>query len=759
MATLELVSVACNRSGCCIDWSLDGSGAIFGSSQFISVYDPQDPGRKGISQTLRGHTSRVNAVKFLRRGRGLEQKEVGFVSASSDGSVRIWRKGSEGWFSSAQLTGHTDSVNVLGVSRGLDIPLQKDIIASASADGSVRIWESQYNGGEEEKAECIQVIQHHGKFCLALAFAFLPGTDVPFLVAGGTDHNLTLYAKTTAKFEPLVTLQGHSDWIRSIDIVTFTATENNTENNIAALPEFAQGDLLIASSSQDRTIRLWKICKSAAASSTSGQDSFESMLASLAGETQEAGMKLSTKAHIFTISTTENPIVSPAWVMLEDQLLATMVLVMGVQAIGFSDRIIWERLTPGSFYQKDQLWQPFSTLSGHSASVKGLSWEPNGSYFASVSLDQTTRLFSTWKHDGITSWHEISRPQIHGYDINCISFYKPSLFVSGADEKILRVFEAPKSFSMLHKGLATPESLSADEKGEKVYSSSVPALGLSNKAGASAETGSENNLVEIKIDSPPFEQFLMQHSLWPETNKLYGHAFELVCCASNHAGTLIASSSKATKAEYAAIRLWSTSNWKEISAPLQSHALTVTDVKFSPNDEYLLSVGRDRMWSLFARHSDGQFSLKTSNASHSRIVWTCSWSSCGRYFATASRDKTVRIWKLDDVIKGGTSSLLTLNFDVGATALDFSRDEVGRDTLAVGLENGKIVLFACQENANGKNWVKSTEIPTKIGHASSVNALAWRPSSASSTGGKLQLCSASEDFSVRLFSILPLSSQ
>lgn len=44
------------------------------------------------------------------------------------------------------------------------------------------------------------------------------------------------------------------------------------------------------------------------------------------------------------------------------------------------------------------------------------------------------------------TWHEISRPQIHGYDMQCLALVGRFQFVSGADEKVLRVFQAPKNF-------------------------------------------------------------------------------------------------------------------------------------------------------------------------------------------------------------------------------------------------------------------------------------------------------------------------
>lgn len=44
------------------------------------------------------------------------------------------------------------------------------------------------------------------------------------------------------------------------------------------------------------------------------------------------------------------------------------------------------------------------------------------------------------------TWHEISRPQIHGYDMQCLAMVGRFQFVSGADEKVLRVFKAPRNF-------------------------------------------------------------------------------------------------------------------------------------------------------------------------------------------------------------------------------------------------------------------------------------------------------------------------
>jgi hypothetical protein len=81
-----------------------------------------------------------------------------------------------------------------------------------------------------------------------------------------------------------------------------------------------------------------------------------------------------------------------------------------------------------------------------------------------LSLDQTTRIHGPWKrlsqtsaspNDIIETWHEISRPQIHGYDLITPSFLGSLRFASAADEKVARVFDAPKGFVQTLKALRT----------------------------------------------------------------------------------------------------------------------------------------------------------------------------------------------------------------------------------------------------------------------------------------------------------------
>ena len=83
-------------------------------------------------------------------------------------------------------------------------------------------------------------------------------------------------------------------------------------------------------------------------------------------------------------------------------------------------------------------WVPRIACSGHSGPVEDVAWDPTGRFVVSVSHDQTTRLFGRWQPGPAAppTWHELARPQVHGYDMTCVAFVRPHVLLSGADEKV-----------------------------------------------------------------------------------------------------------------------------------------------------------------------------------------------------------------------------------------------------------------------------------------------------------------------------------
>lgn len=101
---------------------------------------------------------------------------------------------------------------------------------------------------------------------------------------------------------------------------------------------------------------------------------------------------------------------------------------------------------------------------------------------------QTSRIFAPWESETSPSergtWHEIARPQVHGHDINCVTLIRGKgnhRYVSGADEKVARVFEAPLSFLKTLNAISRNSIAEDLQSGIQVLGANMSALGLSQK--------------------------------------------------------------------------------------------------------------------------------------------------------------------------------------------------------------------------------------------------------------------------------------
>jgi elongator complex protein 2 len=178
--------------------------------------------------------------------------------------------------------------------------------------------------------------------------------------------------------------------------------------------------------------------------------------------------------------------------------------------------------------------------------------------------------------------------------------------------------------------------------------------------------------------------------------KLYGHGYEIFACATHPDGSLIASACKANKSKYAEIILWSASSRFEGAqrsfrqlCTLAGHELTIVQMAFSNDGQYLLSVSRDRSWILYKRSADESATqlynpvrrIATSNAHHTRIVWSCAWSHDDKYFVTASRDKRVCVWHTErsDVAASAEKPVHLIELGDSVNACSFAPALIGNE--------------------------------------------------------------------------------
>jgi elongator complex protein 2 len=743
---------------------------------------------------LNGHTKPVNAVKFFPT----QSSDTSILlSGSADNSLRLWRARRHQPFVFEYLkvaSEHSGPVTRIATLPG------SDVFATGASDGSVKIWKLVHDVDfASVDLELLQTITLSPKyFPLNLALAKLDDQSIILAVAG-TRSTIQIFVSRDTQFQLSATLTGHEGWIRALAFTRETADEPS--------------DLLLASASQDKYIRLWRIHRGdelPAASSALNDPTLGALSKSLSNKAhwiESPASKYSVTFEALLLGH-EDWIYTASWRHREGKLQLLSTSEDNSLAIWESDPSsgVWVCITrlgeisaqKGSTSATGSagglwigLWSPdgnsvvslgrtgswrkwtYSTTSdmwaqqvaitGHVREVKGVSWSRDGSYFVTTGSDQTTRLHAQWKRGEFpASWHEFSRPQIHGYDLNCIDAVSDSQFISGADEKLLRVFDEPKGVAEMLKKLCDIQNTGSADLPD---AANIPVLGLSNKAiqavGDDEPVGNDDEDERDAVDPasvirkstldfshPPFEDHLARHLLWPETEKLYGHGYEISAVAVSRDGSLVATACRASSIDHAVIRLYDTKEWLEVKPPLKAHSLTVTALQFSPDDKYLLSVGRDRQWVIWERTEPSQYVLKYANPKgHSRMILGAAWTPLEQAtFMTAGRDKSVKVWQITDTdvqLKGSVAA-------GGAVTAVSSSSQLhqGSFLFAFGTESGEVGIGKMSADTLDKAEV--TMVKAELAPAKTINQVVWRPNRAEE---EQQVAVVSDDTSVRLYNV------
>ena len=352
----------------------------------------------------------------------------------------------------------------------------------------------------------------------------------------------------------------------------------------------------------------------------------------------------------------------------------------------------------------------------------------------------------------------------------------------------IQALEAAKRHRVSHHlRLAANNPDTTDNISTRPVGASVPPLGLSNRAvfeGSTIEEapsasgqpiGSAKESLSAVLRQPPSEEQLSVETLWPELEKLYGHGYELLWVSGNPAnpidggrtatgGRFIASCCKASSEDHAVVRIHDRDqNWREC-AVLEGHSLSITRIQWSMDSRFVLTCSRDRSWRIYEKVSasagtdEVRFVPFTGERSHARIIWDCAWSadiSRPYVFATASRDKTIKIFELqlNNPTDGKPFSLKqTVKFNEAVTSIAFGADLV----LAIGKEDGEVeILQRKQKDVSDAAEEWATTLKVEDMASEQINQLAFRPPVLEDEDDAI-LASASEDGIVRLTRITGL---
>ena len=414
--------------------SPDGKNIAAANNNLISIWDVQT--RRCI-QTIDEHTEDVLSVSYSRDGKYS-------VSASYDGTVRVWRIDNAMWmcikilkqdnvkcrtasFSedgryivSTSFKGTIDNatIDVWDVNNNYEcvksIPIAKNLIrffaynvvtsATFSSDGKyilsastsdVRVWDV------ENDYKCVKVLDDHSEVVYSATFS----PDGKYIISASADKTVRVW-DVENDYKCIKILGGHTLAVVSLS--------------------YSRDGNFFATGSSDRTIRLWDI------NNLTQKDHKE-----VAGDLKE-GYKLECNNFVLSISKNDIEIYD----LDSEQRIETLK--------GHTDYIKSASYSPDGKYiasasddKTIRIWdvnnhyECIKTLEGHTDEVLHLSFSPDGEYIVTTSSDKTIRIWDV-KND-----FECIKT-IEGYE------YKPYSVTFSPDGKYILAILKDKSIQMWH---------------------------------------------------------------------------------------------------------------------------------------------------------------------------------------------------------------------------------------------------------------------------------------------------------------------
>ena len=770
MAKVESIFAGCNKNLCIFDYNADLKIVAYGSSNTVSIstsilnsqgYDPTAQ----VYTTLKNHTEEITAIKWIQSTNLL-------LSGSQDGLVNVWKFNHKdnGLLDIQFMQGLKPTQGAISCIGLVSNDANSLKFAIGDSNGKLYIYSFDSKVGKFEEIAKFEL--PYGFYAMALNIIKL--SDAEYLIlSGGSKPVINVISLDMRNMQMTLkaSLPGHDDWVRSIAIRQLANTMETVEG-----VTYPKTTYIFASASLDRIIRLWKLTVEASSNPvyvetnklkllTSKEYKFETetnrcsifLDAILMGhddwvsevswkprqirgqekfENENDLMLLSSSADS-SIMMWKSDLVSGVWfpeVRLGEMAIKGASTATGSSGGFYCSKWIFDEETnteivlsngkTGSFRcwekdpVKDKVYNSRTTFVGPARAITDISWATSGEYFLATSLDQSTRLYAKWSRDG-EKWFEFGRPQIHGFDMITVKSINGTRFVSAGDEKVIRVFDMPRSIAGMLGRVCGLGDFQLEELDKNLpESASLPVLGLSNKAtldndvsggksggggdeaGGSADNDISNSIMR-ELSEPPVEDILQRHTLWPEVEKLYGHGFEITTLDVSRDGKIIASACRSNVAKHAVIRNFDTGTWLECEETLKGHDLTITRLRFSlaGEQEYLLSVSRDRKFTLWIREENEKFKLvKLMEKAHSRIIWDCAWVNYEDVvaFVTCSRDKEVRLWVKEADENGDVVCKANVKFSSAVTAIDSIKiNDKGRSVfkLVIGLDSGEVYVY------------------------------------------------------------------
>lgn len=339
-----------------------------------------------LLQTLKGHQDRVNCVIFSPDGEYL-------ASASHDQTVKVWSRNGK-----LLKTFPKHGKWVLDVAFSAD----GSLLASASADSTLKLWNLQ--------GSLLKTFKGHSDSVTAVSFN--PNANTALLIDSEVDRQARLTNRATVRH-----------FQESSFIGDIRETLESQKQSLAFSEKQSVSGVLIASTSNDKTIKLWGSHEPSRLTLQGHQDNLRDVTFSPDGE---------------LIATTGNDRTIKIWNRAGKLLKTLRGHTERIYSVSFSPdgQLLASASRDGTVKVWSRSGTLMKTLIGHSDWVLDVSFAPDSERLASASRDQTVKI---WHRDGTL----IKTLTSHQARVNAISFSPDGeLLVSASDDKTLKLWRS-----------------------------------------------------------------------------------------------------------------------------------------------------------------------------------------------------------------------------------------------------------------------------------------------------------------------------